>query len=62
MKRYIDKDVYEAALERINYVFDEFEHIYLSFSSGKDSGALLNLCIDVARQRKRKFDVIFLDL
>lgn len=62
MKRYIDKDVYEAALERINYVFDEFEHIYLSFSSGKDSGALLNLCIDVARQRKRKFDVVFLDL
>lgn len=62
MKRYIDKDVCEAALERINYVFDEFEHIYLSFSSGKDSGALLNLCIDVARQRKRKFDVIFLDL
>lgn len=61
-KNYINKDVYHAALERINYIFDEFEHIYVSFSSGKDSGALLNLCIDVARARSRKIHAVFLDL
>lgn len=62
MKKYIDKNVYDAARERIGYVFDEFEHVYVSFSSGKDSGALLNLCIDIARARGRKFYAVFLDL
>lgn len=54
--------VYDKAVERINYIFDEFEHIYVSFSSGKDSGALLNLCCDIARERKRKIYAVFIDL
>lgn len=62
MKKYVKKNVYEAAKERINYVFDEFEHIYVSFSSGKDSGALLHLCMDIARERNRKFHAVFIDL
>lgn len=62
MKHRIDKDVYTSAQERINYVFDEFEHVYVSFSSGKDSGALLNMCIDIARARGRKFHAVFIDL
>ena len=55
-------NVYEAARERINFIFDEFEHIYVSFSSGKDSGAVLNMCIDIARERKRKIYAVFIDL
>ena len=55
-------NVYEAAQKRINYIFDEFQHIYVSFSSGKDSGAVLNMCIDIARQRKRKIYAVFIDL
>ena len=62
MKTYIDKDVYTAAKERIEYIFDEFEHICISFSGGKDSGTVLNMCIDEARKRKRKIGVLFIDL
>lgn len=54
--------VYDAAIKRLNFIFDEFEHIYVSFSSGKDSGAVLNMCIDIARQRKRKIHAVFIDL
>ena len=62
MKTYINKDVYTAAKERIEYIFDEFEHICISFSGGKDSGTVLNMCIDEARKRKRKIGVLFIDL
>lgn len=55
-------NVYQASLERLNYIFDEFVHIYVSFSSGKDSGAVLNMCCDIARERKRKIYAVFIDL
>lgn len=61
-KVYQDKDVYTAAQRRINYLFDTFEKICVSFSGGKDSGVLLNMCIDIARERKRKVGVLFIDL
>ncbi len=62
MAKKVSVTVYDKAVERINYIFDEFEHIYVSFSSGKDSGALLNLCCDLARARKRKIYAVFIDL
>lgn len=62
MKIYTDKNVYEAAKERIEYIFDEFEHICVSFSGGKDSGVMLNMAIDEARKRNRKIGVMFIDL
>ena len=41
MKReYIQKNVYEAVQERFDFLFREFENIYVSFSGGKDSGLL----------------------
>ncbi len=45
-KKYLDKSVYDALCERLTYIFDEFENIFVSFSGGKDSGLLLNLVLD----------------
>lgn len=55
-------NVYEAALSRIRRIFEEFENVYVSFSGGKDSGVLLNICLDVARERNRRFKVLYIDL
>ena len=46
----MDIDVYAALQERLEYIFREFENIYVSFSGGKDSGLLLNLVLDYKRK------------
>lgn len=58
-----EKNVYEAANERIAYIFNNFEKIYVSFSGGKDSGVMLNLVIDYMKSRgiKRKIGIQILD-
>tara|TARA_R110001632_G_scaffold33612_1_gene86282 strand:- start:1509 stop:2792 length:1284 start_codon:yes stop_codon:yes gene_type:complete len=43
-------NVYEKAIERIDYTFKEFDNIYVSFSGGKDSGVMLNLIVDYMRK------------
>lgn len=57
------RNVYELALERIELLFNEFDNIYVSFSGGKDSGVMLNLCIDYIRKKglKRKIGVFCMD-
>lgn len=57
------KDVYQAAQERIKFLFDNFKKIYLSFSGGKDSGVMLNLMIDYMRKHniKKKIGLMILD-
>ena len=49
-KQYLAKNVYEALQERLEFIFQEFENIYISFSGGKDSGLLLNLLLDFRRE------------
>jgi predicted phosphoadenosine phosphosulfate sulfurtransferase len=62
MKIYKDQTVYEAALERIRYVFDEFENIVVGFSGGKDSTTLLELSLIVAKEKNRfPLKVMWLD-
>ena len=47
MKReYTGQNVYDALQERLKFIFEEFEYIFVSFSGGKDSGVLLNLVLD----------------
>ena len=61
-KIYLKTNVCDAARSRIRRIFDEFDRIFVSFSGGKDSGTLLNLCIDEARRRHRRIGAMFIDL
>lgn len=45
-REYLNQNVYEALQNRLQYIFEEFDNIYISFSGGKDSGLLLNLVLD----------------
>lgn len=46
VREYLKQNVYDALLERLDFIFREFDNIYISFSGGKDSGLLLNLLLD----------------
>lgn len=48
---YQDKNVLDASLERLDFIFDNFEKVYVSFSGGKDSGVMLNMVVDYVRKR-----------
>lgn len=50
VKGYCNIDVYKAVQKRFDYLFSEFDNIYVSFSGGKDSGVLLNLILDFKRR------------
>lgn len=49
----LDKTVYEAALERVNFVFDNCDDIIVSMSGGKDSTVIYHLAHKVAAERGR---------
>jgi len=55
-------NVLDAARERIEYTFDNFERVYCSFSAGKDSTIMLHLLADEAMKRNRKFGLLLVDL
>lgn len=64
MKReYTGQNVYEALQERLEFIFEEFEYIFVSFSGGKDSGVLLNLVLDFQQKYypKKKIGVFHQD-
>lgn len=56
-----EKTAIEAARERISMLFDNFETINVSISSGKDSTILYHLCLQEAIKRERKIIAFFLD-
>lgn len=60
-KRLLGINVYEAAKQRIEYVFDHFPRIYVSFSGGKDSTTMLHLVMDEAIKRGRKVGLLCVD-
>lgn len=61
-KVYINKNVYEVALERFEYIFKHFDNYYFSVSGGKDSSIMLQLAAIQARKAGVKFSVIYIDL
>ncbi len=56
-------NVYERTQQRLKTIFDHFDNISISFSGGKDSGVLLNLCMDYIRRHglKRRLAVFHMD-
>ena len=62
MKIFLNQNVWDAALERMNRLFDEFENIVISTSGGKDSTVTMHLALQVAEERGRlPLKMMFLD-
>ncbi len=61
-KKSLNINVLDASIERINWTFDNFERVYLSFSAGKDSTVMLHLVAEEARKRNKRIGVLMVDL
>ena len=48
-KKYLEKNVLDATIERLEIVFNEFENIYFCVSGGKDSSVMVQLANQVAK-------------
>lgn len=51
-----------AARDRIKWVFERFERVYLSFSAGKDSTVMLDIAAAEARRSGKRFALLLIDL
>lgn len=61
-KVYLNKNVLDATMERLQEIFKNFDNIYFSVSGGKDSSVMLQLANMVAEKMNKKFDVLYIDL
>ena len=50
---YLENNVFDEALARIRYIYDEFDDVIVSMSGGKDSTVVFNLAMMVAKERGR---------
>lgn len=60
-KIWTGENVLQAAEKRIQWIFDTFASVCLSFSGGKDSSVLFHLMSDIARKTAKRFSVLFID-
>lgn len=62
MNIYLGKNVYEAAKERVRFVYREFKNVVVNFSGGKDSTVVLHLALEVANEMNRlPVNLVFFD-
>jgi predicted phosphoadenosine phosphosulfate sulfurtransferase len=63
MRIYKNKNVYETALDRIRFLYDDFgRNVVVSMSGGKDSTTVLELALIVAREKNLlPVNVVWLD-
>ena len=62
MKIYLQRNVWDAALARIRFLFDEFPTVIIGISGGKDSTVVFNLAMKVAEEKGRlPLKVLFVD-
>lgn len=62
MKIPLGMNVREAARQRINWTFDNFKKVYISFSGGKDSSVMTHLVMEEAIKRNRRVGIMLIDL
>lgn len=62
IKQYTNQSVFQAAVERVSYAFDNFERVYVSFSGGKDSSVMMHMACLEAIRRHRRIGVLIIDL
>ena len=55
------EDVLSAVRGRVEWIFDTFSQVCLSFSGGKDSTVLFHIVATIARRKHRRFSVLFID-
>lgn len=62
MKIYLKDNVYQAAKKRIHRIFSEFDNVIVSISGGKDSTAVMEITLEVAKELNRlPLKVMFID-
>lgn len=62
MRIYLKDNVLDVALDRMRWLFDEFENIVIGFSGGKDSTVTFELALIVAKEKNRlPLNVLFID-
>lgn len=62
IKKYQEQSVFDASVDRISKMFDDFEKVCVSFSGGKDSTVMLHMVMDEAIKRNRTVGVVLIDL
>lgn len=58
----LNKNVFEASIDRVKWTLDTFEKTYLSFSAGKDSTVMLHIVMDEVKKRNKKIGLLIVDL
>jgi predicted phosphoadenosine phosphosulfate sulfurtransferase len=61
MKQYLSMNVLDAAIQRIDDALQIASGVYVSFSGGKDSSAMLHLVVQRAMLMGKKVGVLFVD-
>ena len=62
MKIYSKQNVYEKALERIEFLFNEYDEVVVNYSGGKDSIVIFELAYKIAKKLDRlPLSVLFID-
>jgi predicted phosphoadenosine phosphosulfate sulfurtransferase len=62
-KKYLNINVYQATQQRLAFIFEEFENVYVAFSGGKDSSVVFHLAVNflIENNIKKRLGVMFLD-
>lgn len=50
---YLENNVFDEAMERLRFIFDNHDDVIVSMSGGKDSTVLFHMALMVAQERGR---------